>query len=401
MKGSSVFKFLLLAIVLVFIVHQSISSIYKPIKTESAVYYTASDGFKITGLIIRDETEVKSNTSGAMHFLLEDGSRVAKNGTIANIYSSESASITVTQIEDLKKKIADIKDILSYNDIEAANLDIINSKVYNAVNDFILKTSAGDYTQAMSSSNALLSAINRKQAALGTTDSFKKQLKSLNSRLKELSADLPSPKGKITSSVSGYFVSKTDGYEKVLSTKDLSKLTPEFLASAKAKEPEKNVIGKIVSDYEWYIAADVKVSDSLKYKEGEELKIATSVKSSPMLSVTVKKINISDKTDKAVIIFACNEMNQELASMRSGPMTVIKSEYSGLMISKKALRVVDSVRGVYVVNGMQINFVPVNIIYSAEDFYICEKQTDSDGVLKLYDSVVVKGKNLYDGKIIG
>ena len=401
MKGSSVFKFLLLAIVLVFIVHQSISSIYKPIKTESAVYYTASDGFKITGLIIRDETEVKSNTSGAMHFLLEDGSRVAKNGTIANIYSSESASITVTQIEDLKKKIADIKDILSYNDIEAANLDIINSKVYNAVNDFILKTSAGDYTQAMSSSNALLSAINRKQAALGTTDSFKKQLKSLNSRLKELSADLPSPKGKITSSVSGYFVSKTDGYEKVLSTKDLSKLTPEFLASANAKEPEKNVIGKIVSDYEWYIAADVKVSDSLKYKEGEELKIATSVKSSPMLSVTVKKINISDKTDKAVIIFACNEMNQELASMRSGPMTVIKSEYSGLMISKKALRVVDSVRGVYVVNGMQINFVPVNIIYSAEDFYICEKQTDSDGVLKLYDSVVVKGKNLYDGKIIG
>ena len=401
MKGSSVFKFLLLAIVLVFIVHQSISSIYKPIKTESAVYYTASDGFKITGLIIRDETEVKSNTSGAMHFLLEDGSRVAKNGTIANIYSSESASITVTQIEDLKKKIADIKDILSYNDIEAANLDIINSKVYNAVNDFILKTSAGDYTQAMSSSNALLSAINRKQAALGTTDSFKKQLKSLNSRLKELSADLPSPKGKITSSVSGYFVSKIDGYEKVLSTKDLSKLTPEFLASAKAKEPEKNVIGKIVSDYEWYIAADVKVSDSLKYKEGEELKIATSVKSSPMLSVTVKKINISDKTDKAVIIFACNEMNQELASMRSGPMTVIKSEYSGLMISKKALRVVDAVRGVYVVNGMQINFVPVNIIYSAEDFYICEKQTDSDGVLKLYDSVVVKGKNLYDGKIIG
>ena len=87
--------------------------------------------------------------------------------------------------------------------------------------------------------------------------------------------------------------------------------------------------------------------------------------------------------------------------MRSGPMTVIKSEYSGLMVSRKALRVVDSVRGVYVVNGMQINFVPVNIIYSAEDFYICEKQTDNDGVLKLYDSVVVKGKNLYDGKIIG
>jgi len=401
MKGSSVFKLLLLALALIFIVHQSVSSIYKPIKTESAVYYTASDGFKITGLIIRDETQVKSKANGAMHFLIADGSRVAKNGTIANIYENESASITVTQIEELKSKIADIKDILSYNDVEAANLDIINTRVDNAVNDFVNLTATGDYAEAPSAAGELLSAINRKNAALGTADSFKKQLNGLETRLAELSADLPVAKGKITSSVSGYFVSKTDGYETVLTSKDLNTITPEFLSSVAPKTAGKNVIGKIVSDYEWYIAADVPVSDSLKYKEGEELKIATSVKSSPILSVTVKRINISEDSDRAVIIFACNEMNQELASMRSGPMTVIKSEYSGLMISKKALRVVDSVRGVYVVNGMQINFVPVNIIYSADDFYICEKQTDNDGVLKLYDSVVVKGKNLYDGKIIG
>lgn len=401
MKGSSVFKFLLLALALIFIVHQSVSSIYKPIKTESAVYYTASDGFKITGLIIRDETEVKSNEKGAMHFLIEDGSRVAKNGTIANIYENESASITVTQIEELKGKIADLKDILSYNDIEAANLDIINSRVDSAVNDFIKNTANGDYSHAPAAAGELLSAINRKNAALGTADSFKKQLDGLEARLSELSAKLPKAKGKITSSVSGYFVSKTDGYENLLKVKDLNTLTPEFLSTVTPKETEKDVIGKIVSDYEWYIAADVKVSESLKYKEGEELKIATSVKSSPILSVTVKKINISEDSDKAVIIFACNEMNQELAAMRSGPMTVIKHEYSGLRIPQKALRVVDSVRGVYVVNGMQVNFVPVNIVYSAEDFYICEKQTDNDGVLKLYDSVVVKGKNLYDGKIIG
>jgi len=400
-KGTSVFKILLIALALIFIIHQSVSSVYKPIKTESAVYYTAADGFKITGLIIRDETEVTSDTSGAMHFLLEDGSRVAKNGTIANIYENESASITVTEIASLKEKIADIKDILSYNDIEAANLDIINSKVNSALNDFITSTATGDYSEAISASGGLLSAINRKQAALGTTDSFKAQLDSLEAKLKELNANLPKAKGRVTSSMSGYFVSKTDGYETVLTTKNPENLTPEFLAEITPKETKANAIGKIVSDYEWYIAAEVAVSDSLKYKEGEALKITTSVKSSPELSVTVKKINISEKADRAVIVFACNQMNQELASMRTGPMTVIKKEYSGLMVSRKALRVVDSVRGVYVVNGMQINFVPVNIVYSAEDYYICEKQSDSNNVLKLYDSVVVKGKNLYDGKIIG
>lgn len=401
MKGSSFFRFLLLALVVVFIVHQSVSAVYKPIKSESAIYYTANDGFKITGLIIRDETEVKSKTSGVMHFVLADGNRVSKGGTIANIYETESASITVSEIEKIKKKIADIEDILSYNDVEAANLEIISTRVNNAVNNLILSTATGDYGNVNLNSEELLSAINRKQAALGTDSSFKDQLKTLKAELKELSADLPTVKGKITSDKSGYFVSKTDGYEKVLTTKDLESVTSEFLDSVEPKENGKNVIGKIVSDYEWYIAANIEVSDSLKYKEGEELKIATSVKSSPVLNVTVKKINISEKTGKAVIIFACNEMNNELAIMRSGPMTVIRNEYSGLKIPKKALRVVDSVRGVYVVNGMQINFVPVNILYSNDSFIICEKQTDNDNVLKLYDSVVVKGKNLYDGKIIG
>ena len=93
-------------------------------------------------------------------------------------------------------------------------------------------------------------------------------------------------------------------------------------------------------------------------------------------------------------------MNNELAVIRSGVITVINKEYSGLAVSKKALRVVDSVRGVYVQNGMQINFVPVEIVYTTDDYIICEKKNENGNYLKLYDKVVVKGKNLYDGKII-
>ena len=57
-------------------------------------------------------------------------------------------------------------------------------------------------------------------------------------------------------------------------------------------------------------------------------------------------------------------------------------------------------RGVYVVNGMQINFVPVEMLYSNDEFIICKKQIETGDTVKLYDQVVVKGKKLYDGKII-
>ena len=400
MKGSSVLKGVIVLLSAVFIIHQIISSVYTPVKTESAVYYTAVDGFKITGVVVRNEILVNSEKKGVMHFVTADGNRVSKNGVIANIYDSEAASITVTEIDNVKSKISDIKDILSYNDIDAANLDLINSRVAEKVDELVLSASTGNFLSVTQSADRLLSAINRRQAALGDTGDFSAQLELLDSELTKLSASLPAPTGKVLAAESGYFVSMTDGYEEVLTCSDLAALTPEFMQNISAKEAKPTTVGKIVSDYEWYIAAQMSINDSLSYKEGQSLKILTSVKSSPQLSVTVKKINISETSGEAVVLFACNEMNSELAAMRSGPMTVVKAEYNGLKVERRALRVVDSQKGVYVLSGMQINFVPVDILYSNESYIICDKKNENGNVLKLYDSVVVKGKNLYDGKII-
>ena len=401
MKSSKFYRAVIIIIAAVFLINQIVSALYMPIKTETAVFYTASDGFKITGHIIRNETLIKSSADGVLHFVTPDGNRVSKGGVIANIYSNESASITVSQIDILEKQIADIEDILSYNDVEAANLELINSKIKDKLSSMLFGVSSGDFRGMDDFTEELLSVTNRKQAALGVTSGLSERLSKLKSELKTLSDSLPASKGKIKAEESGYFVSKTDGYENVLTTEDLSVVTPEFLDSVKAETKEENVLGKIVSDYEWYIAATVSISDSMKYKEGQSLKLLTSVKSAESLSVTVKRINVSEKQENAVIIFSCSDMNSELATIRKGIMTIVSKEYSGLKVPKKALRVVDSVRGVYVENGMQINFVPVEVVYSNDAFMICEKQNENGNYLKLYDKVVVKGKNLYDGKIVG
>ncbi len=401
MKSSKVFKVVLGMIVAIFIINQLVSSLYMPIKTENAVFFTANDGFKITGHIIRNETYVTAKTNGVLHFVTEDGSRVAKDGVIANIYSSANASITVSEIDVLKSQIADIEDILSYNDIEAANLELINAKISTSLGDFIFEGASGNFNNAENLSKELLAANNRKQAALGVATGLTERLETLKSQLAKLENSLPSVKGSILAAQSGYFVSKTDGYEKVFPNDDLSQITPEFLSSVEPKGKGANVIGKIVSDYEWYIATVLPLNDSLKYKEDQELKLVTTIKSSPTLSVTVKQINISEETENAVIIFACNDMNSELATIRTASMTVVDKEYSGLRVPKKALRVVDSQKGVYVQTGMQINFVPVRIVYRQDDYIICEKKNENGNFLKLYDKVVVKGKNLYDGKIVG
>ena len=401
MKGSKILKAFIVILISVFAIHQIASSVYKPIKTESASFSTVADGLDVTGLVIRNETLVRYSSGGVMHFITGNGSRAPKDGVIANIYDSESASITLSRIDSVSKKIADLEEMLSYNDLEAADLDMINTRVQKSLDSMIISVSGGDFDNYSDCREALLSALNRRQIAMGETADFSSQLAALKSELASLSSSLPAAKGTIRAEKSGYFVSKTDGYEQSLTADILDTLTPEKLDSVKSAETPADVIGKIVSDYEWYIAARVSINESLKYKEGDSLTVYTSVKSYPQMPVTVKKINISESSSSAVLIFECSDMNSELASMRTGPMTVVKKEYSGLKVPKSALRVVDSKRGVYVLTGMQIKFVEVNVLFSNDSYMICEKQTDDENVLRLYDEVVTRGKNLYDGKIVG
>ena len=400
MKGTTVLKGFVILLIAVFAVHQAVSSLYKPVRTETAVFSDISDGLNITGVIIRNETLVSAGDSGVLHFVIGDGNRVAKDGVIANIYDSESASIILERIDSVNGKIADIEEMLSYNNLEAADLDMINAKVRQNLNNLIICGGNGNFDTLSDKSDELLSAYNRRQAAMGETADFSAQLSALKAEKDQLAASLPAAKGTLRADKSGYFVSKTDGYEGVLTCENPESITPEYLNGIKAETVADNTVGKIVSDYEWYIAAEVSINESLNFKEGDALTIYTSVKSYPKLPVTVSKINISESSGGAVVLFACNDMNSELASIRTGPMTVVKKEYSGLKVPVGARRVVDSKLGVYVLTGMQVKFVEVKVLFTNGDYMICEKQTGDDNVLRLYDEVIVKGKNLYDGKII-
>lgn len=400
MREHKALRIIICIIAVVFVVHQVYSSAYKPITTVSAEYYTTVEGFSINGIVIREEKIITSDKVGTLHFTLSDGERVAKDGVIANIYSNAEASVTVNRIEQLTSRIADIEEMQSYNDVEAADITLVDTKINNSLNTMLRGIASGDFSSFEENSAELLTNISRRQMITGEQTDFSARLTELKAELESLTATLPQPIGSIRTDASGYFVSGVDGYENVLSCENIEAVTPQYLDSLKSEEVPSNAIGKIVSGYTWYIAAQVNISDSLKYKVGDSLTLKTTLKSSPELDVTVEKINTSQTDDAAVIIFSCQQMNSELASVRKGSMTIINSTYSGLKIPTKALRFQDDKTGVFVRSGMAIKFVGVNVIYRTDEYIICEQQVSSDTVLRLYDDVVVKGKRLYDGKIV-
>ena len=397
------FTRIVLAVLLaVFLIHQLYSAIYNPITTKTAQYVNETEGVSFTAMIIRNEIPIEKNHSGVMHLKVGDGQRIAKDGTVADVYTSEEASIAVSRIQQLKEQIEDIETIQSYNDLAAVDINLLNGKITDTLGKIMYTSGNGDIKSARAQTDELLTMMNRKEMVIGGTSDFSAQLSALKGELSSLEASLTAPVSSIKASSSGFFVSQIDGYEDVFTVDNLQMYTPEFLDTASPKSvADFNSIGKIVSDYTWYIAAPVTADEALLYKEGDSVKIKTQLKSNPYINVTVAASNLSEDRTRAVIMFSCQEMNAELATMRTGSMTIITGEYEGLRIDGRALRVNDNITGVYIVSGMELKFVKVKVIYQGEDYVICEKSSATDNTsLRLHDKVVVKGRNLYEGKII-
>ena len=385
----------------IFFAHQVYASVYRPITTKAAQYGEIVNGLNINAVIIRDEKIVNYSKEGVLHFNVEGGKRVEKNGIIASVYSGENDSVTAGKINELNARIADIEELQGYNAVSATDLDLIKTRLTQSLDALRLSCAYGSFEGAQEKADELMMILNRRQMVTDDSTDFSAQLTALKAQRDSLAAGLSAPKDSIRAQSSGYFIDSVDGYEKVLTVESLDTLTPEQMDSLAAEKVENGAVGKLVSDYKWYIAAVVKVGESLSYKEGESLTVSTSVKTNPSLSVTVEKINISKNSDRAVIIMSCQEMSSALAAMRTGAMTIVSGNFKGLRLPRKALRVVDNVTGVYILSGMELKFVPVNVLYNDGEEIICELENKTSGVLKLYDEVVVKGKNLYDGKVVG
>lgn len=393
-------KILIVVAVVFFIGYQYYVSVYAAISTELAARYEHTEGIEAIGTFIRNEVAVTYDGSGTIHFVLKNGEKVAKDGKIASIYESDAASAAASRINEIDEQLAVISEMEGYNNSTAVDVTTINNRIEKHLNALAYASQDGRFSDVQESSSNLLTMMTRKQVATGEQNDFSALKDSLTSERESLAKKMGTPKDHITSENAGYFVANADGFESLFTVDDLGQYTQEFLKETNAKSVSENVIGKIVYDYEWYLAVPTTLSESKYYKIDEKVTIKTDTTSSPRITATLHSVNLSKEGDGAVMIFRCNEMNSELATMRTGTVTVIKDEYTGIKVSNNALRHVDGVTGVFVVSGIEAKFVKTEIVYSTEEYSICKLNTGDGTQLRIYDEIIVKGRNLYDGKII-
>ena len=107
-----------------------------------------------------------------------------------------------------------------------------------------------------------------------------------------------------------------------------------------------------------------------------------------------------EENGQAVIVVSANHYLDSIYSIRTAEFEIIRRTYSGLKVPISALRVDGETTGVFVNLGGVARFREVNVLYSDDTMAIVEDQGNISGVLKLYDSVIVNGHNIENGKIL-
>ena len=85
-------------------------------------------------------------------------------------------------------------------------------------------------------------------------------------------------------------------------------------------------------------------------------------------------------------------------------MTLTVETHEGFKIPTSAYTVYKGVHGVFILKGFVVQFREISVVYRKDSMMIAEPSPkDKSGLFKLLsenDNIIIKGEDLYDGKII-
>lgn len=231
----------------------------KSFETQTVYEQTVLDTVDAQMYIIRDETLLSNESTGVIVPVASNGERVSSGSEIAAVFSSEAEANNYVSIESLNKKLESYQKVDSQ--LKLANLDIEKLSAEIRSDYFKILNAAYDNNFDDLSDDELSFAekLSRKQISLSETVDCSEKIASLQAQISSLQSSA-NPREIIKSEVSGYYVSKLDGYENMLTSADIDNLSYAQLDvaySAEKSETPENSLGKIISGYNWYIACKV------------------------------------------------------------------------------------------------------------------------------------------------
>ena len=389
-------------IVISYIVYNAFAYSYSPIDTQRLTEETTiEETIDFKGFALRDEKIIDTSASGTVIRLAHDFKRVANGDDIAVVCQNDDQAAAYTKLESLKHELERYKNINDPDGTQELSADKLNTKISDAYDDIMDAVTTGAYDELPDALTAYADKCATKQILTEGSIDLSAKLTSLENEIAALTAQninyssVKAPK-------SGYYINTIDGYESALSYKDALSLTSQQIESALNAEPAAvsgNSLGKIVESYKWYIVGETESQNSSYFKNGAKITVNFPKEGVNHVTMLVEKADTQG--DKMTVVLSCSLMDETFANMRTEDMQIVTKSHTGYRVPSNVIRFdEDNNTGIYVLRGKIITFIPVEIIYTEDDFAIISSSSSNGKSVRLYDEVIIKGKDLEDGKVI-
>lgn len=376
--------------------------------TETAYEQTVLDTIDAEMFVIRNESLLATTASGVTVPIAKNAERVSKGSSIAAIFSSEAAAENFVEAQALTSKLDTYQKINNQLRLAEVDMDKLSAEVNSGFESILDAAYENDYSNLGEDKLTFCEKLSRRQISLDVEVDCSAQISELQNQISALTSG-GTPSEIITAESSGYYVAREDGYENIITADDIDSLTADKLREAfksKKKEPSAGSIGKVIDGYNWYIATIIESTQATGFRKGQTVRLVLDESANNFVTTYVYSISSVDD-EESMIIFRCNLMNESLAELRKVNGKIVTNDYTGLRVSRDAVRLDENGNsGVFIRRGNIVNFRSLNIIYSEDDFVIASKPPSDSDIkleythLKLYDEIIVTGKELKDGMVI-
>lgn len=384
-----------------YIIYHLVNRSNTQIKTEFALKETVYKTIDTKCFVVRDEQFIKSDATGTSVSFATDGERVARGDTVSIVFNSSDDAASFLKAQELKKSIEHFDELSGQANFQPLNINSLTKKINSELTDYLDAVDSRNFSKAITSAEMFRDSVTGKQIATGKALDLSDKLVQLNEELSSLNSN-GLEYTEIKSENAGYFISGSDGYENTLNFSEIDNLTLKDVKKAinsKPNEISSDVVGRTVSSFEWYIVCVVDTDKTVDITNDK--KIYLNFPESGIEKLPVKVHKIGDRTDKeTIVIFSCDEMNENLSDFRIEKIEIITDEFTGFKISNSSIRTIENEQGVYIVRGNLMGFRKIKVIYTTDDYSIVTNPDNKSDYIKLYDKVVTEGVDLYDNKLI-
>lgn len=395
----------LLFLAFLYVVAQLYSIYNHTYKTEIVISYAMSDSISCDGVVSFESQNVEG--SGNIGYLVQNGERVSQGTRLAEIYTDSNQAVCREKLQDLEMQI----DLLEKSqNANGTDLNVLVNQMQASLYDLMDAMDSGRYDEMKKNEQEYLLAANRLQISTGQENDFREALSALEAERESVLAEFGSPDG-IYANDNGYFVSGESASYLNYNDSTLAEASPtglQQLLNGDIESANFGYLGKIVSSYHWVYYGICTLEQADKFESVSSVKISFPGKAETPIPAVVADVVRDEEQGIAKITLNCEYVSADVLSLGHQRAKIDFVTYEGLRIPTGALHIVNDERCVYVKYGNLARLRKLETLYQNDEYILAPDKAKMDpedalkveSQIKLYDEVIVSGKDLYDGKLL-